>query len=361
MATNDFHEKPYDDGTLAKLRIFELYTQEWIPVFLAKSNPNFNEVHIFDFFSGPGCDSAGTYGSPLRILDQLRNYHKQGLAGWGKSKIVVHLFEEKKKKSEQLTKIVANQEWQIPEVQIDCRPLIFKDALAEHANLLENPRVAKLLIIDQCGVDEVSDGVFKKLISLPTTDFIFFLSSSTLHRFRSHPAIKQKIDLPEDTYDVHRAAFDYYKRFTPSDGSVFLGRFSIKKPHGNIYGLIFGSRHPLGIHKFLQVAWANDEIAGEANFDIERENITHGELVLALEEMRPTKIKEFEADLEAALRAGKLNSEADIVRFCIEAGMTSKKSEPILKKLKSEGVISLDFRVPDVKNYYRPRSISINA
>ena len=359
MATTDFHEKPYDDGTIAKLRIFELYTQEWIPVFLSKPNPNFNEVHIFDFFSGPGCDSGGTPGSPLRILDQLRNYHKKGLAGWGRTKIVVHLFDEIKKKSSELAEIVASAEWRIPGVQIDCRPLVFKDALAEHSKLLENPRIAKLLIIDQCGVDEVSDPIFKKLISLPTTDFIFFLSSSTLHRFRDHPAIKQKIGVPEDSYDVHRAAFDYYRQQIPPDGTVFLGRFSIKKPHGNIYGLIFGSRHPLGIHKFLQVAWANDEIAGEANFDIERENIAPGEMVLGFEEMRPNKIKEFETDLEKALRAGMMHSEADILRFCIEAGMTGKKSEPVLKKLKSEGIITMDFRVPDVKNYYHPRPISI--
>jgi hypothetical protein len=38
--------------------------------------------------------------------------------------------------------------------------------------------------------------------------------------------------------------------------------------------------------------------------------------------------------------------------------MTGKKSEPVLKKLKSEGVIMLEFRVPDVKNYYHPRPIS---
>ena len=59
MATKDFHDKPYDAGTLAKLRIFELYTQEWIPVFLSKPDPRFKEVHLFDFFSGPGTDSKG--------------------------------------------------------------------------------------------------------------------------------------------------------------------------------------------------------------------------------------------------------------------------------------------------------------
>jgi three-Cys-motif partner protein len=76
MSAKDFHSKPYDAGTLTKLRIFELYVQEWVPVFLSKPEPSFLEVHVFDFFSGPGTDSLGVPGSPLRILNQLRTYQK---------------------------------------------------------------------------------------------------------------------------------------------------------------------------------------------------------------------------------------------------------------------------------------------
>jgi three-Cys-motif partner protein len=279
MPASDFHDKPYDAGTLTKLRISELYSQEWIPVFLSQAQPKFDEVHIFDFFSGPGTDSVGILGSPLRILDQLRRYHGKGMAGWEKVRIEVHLFDEDSQKIEQLKAILQQAEWMIPGVHIDCRPLTFQEALAAHKTLLSNPRSAKLLIIDQYGVDEVSDEVFKLLIGFCTTDFIFFLSSSTLHRFRNHPAIKQKIEEPEDSYDVHREAVAYYRKLIPSGDQVFLGPFSIRK-RSNIYGLIFGSRHPLGIHKFLQVAWDNDDIAGEANFDIDRENIRPGEGIL---------------------------------------------------------------------------------
>ena len=352
----DFHGKPYDAGTRTKLRIFELYSQEWIPVFLSQPEPKFEEVHIFDFFCGPGVDSAGVYGSPLRILDQLRSYHKKGMAGWNKVRIVVHLFDEDREKIEQLGAILKEEKWAIPGVTIDCKAVAFSDALSAHQNQLSNPRIAKLLIIDQCGVDEVSDDVFQKLISFPTTDFIFFLSSSTLNRFHDHPAIKQKIEKPEDSYDVHRAAFDYYRKLIPAGDTVFLGPFSIKK-RSNIYGLIFGSRHPLGIHKFLQVAWATDEIAGEANFDIERANIRAGEGILPLDVMRPNKVREFEDELEAALRVGRMGSEAEVIRFCIEAGMTPRHSVPILKKLKSEGIIEMDFQVPDVKKMKSPRPI----
>jgi three-Cys-motif partner protein len=358
MPVDDFHEKPFDEGTLTKLRIFELYAQEWIPVFVSQSTPRFKQVHIFDFFSGPGTDSKGVAGSPLRILNQLRTYQKKGMAGWNKVEIVTHLFDEEEEKIEQLNRTLAAPEWQIPGVRINCGIATFSNALAQHRELLSEASVAKLLIIDQFGVNEVTDEVFAQLIRFPTTDFIFFLSSSTLHRFRDHPAIKQKIEKPEDSYDVHRAAFRYFQRLVPEDAEAYLAPFSIKK-RGNIYGLIFGSQHPLGIHKFLQVAWANDEIAGEANFDIERENIRPGEGILALDVMRPDKIREFEAELEDALRAGAIRSEAELIRFCIQGGVTCRHSSDVLKKLKTRQVIDLNFWVPDVGRLKQPRPIRL--
>jgi len=359
MGNQDFHNKPYDSGTLSKLKIFELYVQAWIPVFLSQPKPRFEEVHIFDFFCGPGNDSDGNYGSPLLILDQLRRYHRKGMAGWTKGRNVVHLFDANQKKIALLKSIVESPTWQIPGVQIDCRRLIFRDALSEHGGLLADPQIAKLLIIDPYGVDEVSDEVFKQLIDFRTTDFIFFLSSSTLHRFRDHPAIEQKIEKPDNSYDVHRATVKYYRNLIPLRHQVYLGSFSIRKQRGNIYGLIFGSRHPLGIHKFLHVAWDNDEISGEANFDIDRENISPEEGILPLDVMRPKKIQGFETELEAALRSGKLFSEAEVARFCIERGMTCQHSADVIKKLKGQRIIEAGFRVPDVRNVKAPRAIRL--
>jgi hypothetical protein len=137
---------------------------------------------------------------------------------------------------------------------------------------------------------------------------------------------------------------------------VYLAPFSIRKK-SNIYGLIFGSQHPLGIHKFLQVAWANDKIAGEANFDIERENIGPSEGILPFEMMRPNKTRAFEKDLEETLRNRIIKTEADVVRFCIEAGMTCQHSSSVLKRLKAEKVIDINFWVPDVRNLKTPRPI----
>ena len=357
MAREEFHDKPYDDGTLTKLRIFQLYVQEWIPVFLSKPNPPFDELHIFDFFSGPGTDSNNVPGSPLRILDVLRSYQQRKLAGWSRVKKVIHFFDVNPSKIQQLKYLVASRNLEISGVDFDIQTMEFSKALGDFSQVLSNRRAAKLLIIDQFGVDAVSDTVFRDLISLPTTDFLFFLSTSTLHRFRDHPAIKQKIAHPEDSYHVHRAAFEYYKKMLPADGKVFLGQFSIRK-RSNIYGLVFGSLHPLGIHKFLQVAWRTDEIAGEANFDVDREKIHPDQMVFALDEMKPKKIQVFEENLTLLFKSKSFIHEIDVLHYCIESGMTAQHTTSVIARLKHEGLFSCDFRVPDPGRIRQPRSIA---
>jgi len=94
--------------------------------------------------------------------------------------------------------------------------------------LLEDESAAKLVFIDQFGVDEVTDEVFRKLVAAPACDFLFFLTSSTLHRFRDHPAIKQKIVRPDDYYHVHRKVLEYYQELLPDPASYYLAPFSIK-------------------------------------------------------------------------------------------------------------------------------------
>ena len=345
MSRDDFHDKPFDESTLTKLDIFELYVREWLPVFL--KHPHRPEIHLYDFFSGPGTDSDGTFGSPLRILKQLQDYRE--LIQSSGVTISVHLFDEDPDKIRTLEQKIDQFGLRLPGIQFDVRPLAFAMAFQQASQTLANPQAAKLLLIDQFGVDHVTESVFRQLAGAPTTDFLFFLSSSTLHRFRDHPAIKQKITRPDDYYQVHLAALNYYRALLPSTQSnYFLSPFSIKKG-SNIYGVIFGSAHPLGMDKFLQVAWAQDGVNGEADFDIHRDHIQRDQIRLPLAEFRPSKLRAFESDLEQRLRAGRLANEADVVRVCFEHGVKRQHATGVLKRLKDEGAIQLQFRVPNVR------------
>ena len=354
MSIDDFHGKPFDEGTVTKLHIFELYAREWFPVFLSQENPLRNAIHVFDFFAGPGTDSNNVLGSPLRVLRQLQEY--QVTQGWRKVGIHVHFYDEDSAKIARLKENIVSHGLQLPNVTYDIQPLRFDDAFRASATTLADSYAAKLVFIDQTGVAQVTPEVFRKLVESRTCDFLFFLSSSTLYRFRDHPAIKQKIVRPEDYYHVHRAALEYYRTLLPPGQEYYLAPFSIKKG-ANIYGLIFGSAHPRGIDKFLEVVWRKDEFSGEADFPIDRENMRPEQMLLPMAEVQASKITVFEGELERLLRGGILSNEVDVMRVCFDYGVKRQHARPVLMKLKKEGVIDIEFQVPDVQKLRSPRPI----
>jgi hypothetical protein len=109
------------------------------------------------------------------------------------------------------------------------------------------------------------------------------------------------------------------------------------------------------------VAWRRDEFSGEADFSINRENIRPEQLLLPLNEVRPSKITAFEGELEGLLRSGLLSNEGDVMRACFESGVKRQHAKPVLAKLKREGVIDLDFLVPDVQRLHTPRPVRMRA
>ena len=126
MSPDDFHDKPFGEGTLTKLQIFELYAREWFPVFLSTGKPWLNAIHVFDFFAGPGTDCNNILGSPLRLLRQLRDY--QSSEGWDKVRIHMHFYDGDADKIEQLRDNIVAQGLQLPNVNFDIQPLLFDDA-----------------------------------------------------------------------------------------------------------------------------------------------------------------------------------------------------------------------------------------
>ncbi len=354
VSSEKFHNSPFSEETLTKLEIFQLYTREWLPVFLSKPEPLFPEIHLFDFCAGPGRDSNGNPGSPLRLINELKIY--KNLPGFTKAKIFLHLYDANERAIALLLENIKQPATTIPGVNIEIDTVAFKEAFKKNLPIFMNKKAAKLVFIDQFGVGMVTDDIFKSLTDFPACDFLFFIASSTLNRFHDHQAIKQKISRPEDPYHVHRAVLDYFKQLLQRGSKYFLGAFSIKKAP-NIYGLIFGSSHPLGIDKFLQVAWKKDSVTGEANFDIDRDKIVPGELYLDMEIMRPTKVSVFEEDLEKHLRDQTIEDESSVLRICYEHGVTPQHAERVLKKLKTEGFIKIDFRVPNVRRRSDPKRI----
>lgn len=296
--TTDIHSKSFDEGTQIKLQVVRDYLKQWLPVFIIKRDLLWKNIFIYDFFAGEGTDVVGHQGSPLIILDEIRNYCKTIQDRGIKVKIVLNEYNPKKteKLKQSCNDYLKTCKENIHDKSLSCQnsdscvfQLVvenqdFQDFFKSiYDTMLINPDYPRFIFLDQYGVRHVTEDIFNKIIALERTDFIFFISSSYVLRFVENPEFKKYIKLEradfdgKNQYQCHRVLFEYYKKLSQTNKKkIYLAPFSIKKGK-NIYGLIFGSHHKLGIEKFLKVCWTQNSHTGDANFDIDSQKINPDE------------------------------------------------------------------------------------
>jgi len=357
MATPDINSKPFDEGTTTKLDLFEAYAKEWLPVFLAGATIHYPEINIVDFCAGSGTDSEGAFGSSLRLLSVIDG-QKQYLSR-PDVKLKLFLSDSDDGKIARLRNAIDASPFAALSGQIhpDIKACTFADRLAELLPALRSKKSANLLIVDQYGIKEMPDSRFLEMTSLPTTDMMFFVTASTFHRFQNVPAIKRYLDVTRaETYNrALIAVCAAYQGLIPKDRNYYLTPFSIKK-RSNIYGVLFGTAHRLGMVKFLNVAWTLDGVNGSANFDIEEEGI-YGVADQLLPGLNiPKKVTYFEAECERLIRSGEIRDERGLLLLCFEHGITPQHAKPVMTKLRKSGEIKCNWWVPQVDEKNPPRS-----
>ena len=363
MAVN-FHGQPFSEETKAKLGLFRDYTMEWLPVWLTKGWKG-EAITICDFFAGPGTDLAGVPGSPLIVLDVLQSY--QDLIRSTNANVRLVFNEADKAKAAELNRALESAQIPPSLCQIAVLNLDFDVAFSQiYQSLMDGPN---LLILDQQGMKAISDKLFLQLLELPRTDFLFFIASSSIRRFEGHEYFQRYLQIPPGEItgaafnDTHRAVTQYYRRLASEHGSTYyLGSFSIKK-RGNIYGLIFGSRSPLGMEKFLKACWKEDPQRGESNFDIDDDRINPRAPTLFDEMNRPSKRTKFEDSLIESILNGDLRTDSDVYVRTLQEGFLPIDGRLVLQSLIKERRVRVHCgRQPRVswKGFRDPRTLEVD-
>jgi len=362
--SKDFFDKPFNEDTVIKLEMYGDYIRKWAPVFLANQKPFVHVINIFDFFSGVGRDSKGTEGSPLLAINILMEYAEY----LSKKELSINLYLNDYNKSycERLKQNIDELKFDKENINILISNKDFKDAYRELRPKMKN--AANLIFLDQFGVKFVNKEFFQELITIPFTDTLFFVSSATYKRFSKDENISEiigidpKVVAKTPASHIHKLVTDVYDSFIADDVSYGIAPFSIKKG-ANIYGLIFGSGHPLGMEKFLEVCWAKDNDTGEANFDIEGDALKKSAPSLFEEFNPPTKIELFQSELEEKILTKEVTSDFEIYFFMINKGFLGQHVRPVIQKLKTEEKIHIvypSFKCSTVLNKKRkPQKISI--
>jgi hypothetical protein len=203
----------------------------------------------------------------------------------------------------------------------------------------------------------VGEEEFQYLISLDTTEFIFFISSSHIHRFAQIPEV-QKVH-PKFNFDkirnatrkkVHNIICEEFEKYVPRDISSYgLFPFSImKSDNNNVYGIIFVSKHIRGADKFLDTVWHKNPINGNANFDID-DDLSKIQPDL-FDGRRLTKIEFFQHQLKVKILSGEITNNNDAYLFAINNGHIHQHADQIIRDMKRQRLITFQGKSPLV-NY----------
>lgn len=349
MMKKDINAKPFDSGTKQKLDIFGKCFRAWLPVFV--HSKYIKSVHVFDLFAGSGTDSEGYPGSPLKLLTEARGENRQNCENAEKP-ILFTFGESNNRKYQELKKNVKKGissceknnrcgkcVYKHNVIRAEFQDVFNKSAIRE---IFDDKEIGKFVLLDQNGFREVDNTVFLQLISCPKTDFIFFISSSFIKRFKEHPNTLAYIQTSNIDFDgtkpreCHRLIADYFRKLIPADKSYYLHHFTIKK-QSNYYGLIFGTSHSYGMEKFLKVCWDEDPMSGEANFNIDN-NYPPGNLFY--EEGKSSKLDTIRARIKADILSGKIKDNGTGLLETLKTGCKPIIFTEVVKEIEKQGLIT---------------------
>ena len=337
MPVRDLHKNLFDDGTIDKLGLYREYLRAWLPTFIHSEYAD--TLQVFDFFAGPGQDVGGNPGSPLITCEEVRSALNS--AKTDKSPAINLVFNEYvHDKCLELNKCLTRLGADLPEATFHHSQIDFPAAFSKWLPLMRKSRTANLLFLDQNGVKQVTRDIFQTMVNLPQTDFLFFISSAIVYRFKDDPSIRSCVPLQDEDFvhingtNVHRRLAEAYYRWVPNGKRFFIAPFSIRKG-ANVYGLVFGSSHPRGMDKFLRIAW---KMGGDANFDIDDDHIDpNAPFFPAFGDLeKPSKVKMFERALEQAIKNRSLLTNKAVFEFALRHGVLAEHARDALNRLVHE-------------------------
>ena len=334
MAKKDINKQTFHEATMLKLDIFRRCFREWFPVFV--HHPSIKKIFIYDMFAGSGADSKGNPGSPIILLEEARGDEQQYCKALAKNnKYVAFGFNEKEKEKKELLDKAKDDfllkcnpgcslEKCIYSNAIYCRDSSFEEIMKNEQfdRILANKNYAKFVLLDQYGFSQITKDVFIKLVTSPLTDFIFFISSSFIKRFKNVGAVKAYIDTNKLDFEekkpkeCHRIIADYFRNLIPADKEYYIHHFTIQKGT-NYYGLIFGTSHTLGMEKFVKVCWMEDKNSGESNCNIDNDFEKDSLFYDPTNTAKKLRIKD---ELLRLILSGKIKSNVEGLKWVLSCG-----------------------------------------
>ncbi|MBM9499212.1 three-Cys-motif partner protein TcmP [Leptospira sp. 201903071] len=357
MPAKDLHKDPFGDSTLTKLFLYRNYLEAWLPTFIMQGQ--FRTVQVFDFFAGPGYDSAEQPGSPILTLETILQFKNE--LDQHPTHIILYFNEYKNSKFDSLkknvTEFLKNHKELDPYLTVKFSNEDFESSFTKVRGQLEKG-IPSLLFLDQNGIKFVSESRFQEIIRFELMDFLFFISSAHLYRFSDHDSFLKHLNISQEDLEnspyrtFHRTVVDHFRKLIPVYSNYKIFPFSLKKGP-NIHGLIFGASHIAAFYKFLEIAWKVNPINGDANFDIDSDSEKQESNELFQELKLKTKIELFKEQLINKIKTRSIQNSLEIFEFTIFSGHLPIHARDVINSLKTDGTIRFSGNMPISYDAYK--------
>ncbi len=262
------------DHSKAKIELLKKYLEKYLNII---SNDGYTQkIQVYDLFCGEGVYENKGEGSPIAILNILKDLHFVNKAKNVKSPQVDLFFNDlDESKISKLKSIINEKKLHYPEFgKIYFRSKSYNDIidpLSKHLSTFKNEKA--FIFIDPYGYKEIRTSDLKKLLQTKKSEVLLFLPTQFMYRFDEKGRPQALIEILEELVDLKKwelnnSVYHFIEQFKEAlkgflGDDFFVDTFTIKKDEATVFCLYFISSHIRGFEKMLETKWQIDEDEGK--------------------------------------------------------------------------------------------------
>lgn len=329
-----------------KIRLLKLYLERYLNILSASKF--IGNIHLFDLFCGEGIYKDGGKGSPVIILETIKNiYFQQKALGKNLDKFNCLFNDIDKVKLLNLSTEIESRKLHYPEIgNIKFTNKDYKDILPfiiNEINLLKKEKA--FVFIDPYGYKEIRISNIKSLMQSGKSEVLLFLPTQFMFRFENNGTPESLIEfidelMPVEMWPVSETGIDFINNLTEAfrnsmGNQYFVDSFIITRDKNQFFCLFFFTSHIYGFEKMLESKWNIDKEEGRG-WIFNQENDLFSQV-----EKKPNTIQ-FEKKLIDYLNEKRTNK--DIYQFTLNNGHLPTHTADILLKLQNEGRLKVQLQ-----------------
>ncbi|MCB9038876.1 MAG: three-Cys-motif partner protein TcmP [Lewinellaceae bacterium] len=284
MAKKIDSQKILMEHSKAKVDLLGRYLDRFLNII---SNDGFtNRIKVYDLFCGEGVYDNGGEGSPIVIMNKVKNLHFINKAKNNNIPSVdVHFNDINPVKIEKLKRVINQKNLHYQEFgKLHFSNLDYKHFIEQLAKALGKSQKEKAFIfIDPYGYKEVKASEIQKLLEAKNSEVLLFLPTQFMYRFDKNGTPKALMEFIGEIVDYEKweentSVWSFidqmkngFRQYLGAD--FFVDTFTIQKDPKTVYCLFFFSSHIRGFEKMLEAKWELDSDQGrgwsyETTFDL---------------------------------------------------------------------------------------------